>query len=570
MSGMSKPTTTNLRVGILWREAASSPLYQPWMEAAPPGVTVEIIPAYDVVTEPPSGYDVIVTHSHYRFDELAVLRSLVDSHQSAVLVLADGILEYRNTWLNPNLPSGSLFQPAIAHKIATIGPAQSRLLENWGNAGKCEVVGLPRLDRRLESAGWFSVEGTPATIGSVQDTPTGPANRSLLVCSARTPAFDEDQWSVAMEQFRCLHRVLAGSVGADQPFNEVRWRVADRISAELGLSASELSQDSLESAIDRATAVVTTPSTVQLEAMVAHRPVAVLDFFNVPLYVPAAWHISSSEQIFSTLHQLGDPPPHRLEFQRETLRDQLFSTGPAVTRMWSLIQRMGEIARRQRMQGRPLQFPPQILERVDAFHSIPSPVNWHHFSPELTRLLAQRGVEQSPLWELTEVSAALLRARTYSEERSQLHYITETYQNAVKKYEESIAEQIAFIEHQKECLEDAQRRLTKLNERFEKSQQDLASASEKIKELAAGKSEAHERLKAAYEDAKRKQERVNELRTQNENLREETKQQWSVIRELREKMQQMHDDANQVREAYHAIKNRLEQSLREGRTEGPC
>ncbi len=62
------------------------------------------------------------------------------------LILADGILEYRNTWEHPQLPAGSLFQPVLGHKIACLGRSQARILESWHNGNRCEVTGSPRFD----------------------------------------------------------------------------------------------------------------------------------------------------------------------------------------------------------------------------------------------------------------------------------------------------------------------------------------------------------------------------------------------------------------------------------------
>ena len=67
-----------------------------------------------------------------------------------VLFIADGILEWRNTWVNPislDYEYGSgLLMPVLSDKICCIGPSHKRWLEYWGNQGKCELTGMPRLD----------------------------------------------------------------------------------------------------------------------------------------------------------------------------------------------------------------------------------------------------------------------------------------------------------------------------------------------------------------------------------------------------------------------------------------
>ena len=73
------------------------------------------------------------------------------------LHVLDGIVEWRNTWENPRSATESdgmpLFQPILADKVACFGKAQARILESWGNLGKCEVVGAPRLDHRWPGPG---------------------------------------------------------------------------------------------------------------------------------------------------------------------------------------------------------------------------------------------------------------------------------------------------------------------------------------------------------------------------------------------------------------------------------
>ena len=51
--------------------------------------------------------------------------------------------------MHPDIVPGSIFQPVVGHKIACLGRSQARILESWGNVGKCEIVGAPRLDRLI-------------------------------------------------------------------------------------------------------------------------------------------------------------------------------------------------------------------------------------------------------------------------------------------------------------------------------------------------------------------------------------------------------------------------------------
>ena len=144
--------------------------------------TIEHDPA--VLWEPPADAGIVITHMHYRWEDLSVLRRLTNEHPKLpVLVLADGILEYRNVWQHPDLVAGSMFQPLMGHKIACIGKAQARILESWGNVGKCEVVGMPRLDPVIAELGEKKAKAKVKA-----------ESFRLLIATAKTPAFDDQQY----------------------------------------------------------------------------------------------------------------------------------------------------------------------------------------------------------------------------------------------------------------------------------------------------------------------------------------------------------------------------------------
>ena len=69
------------------------------------------------------------------------------------LYLIDGILEWRNAWETEadEIACPFTMRPALADKIACIGASQARVLDSWGNHGKTEVVGIPRLENLRES-----------------------------------------------------------------------------------------------------------------------------------------------------------------------------------------------------------------------------------------------------------------------------------------------------------------------------------------------------------------------------------------------------------------------------------
>lgn len=526
-------------VGVLAGNVSQSNFYQPWLSHPPTDIEVRVLADFSVERPLAGDIDLLITHNHYRWDELAVLRQTMQSGERGVLVLADGILEFRNSWQNPTIAAGSLLQPAIAHKIATIGPAQTRWLESWGNLGCCETVGLPRLDAITAAQGWHvSIAGS--TRGAVVDegvaaggraTETGAAvgsskpNRPsrLLICSARTPAFSEEQWAVTLDQFQALADYLQRCPPHAQgrPV-AVRWRVAERIATKLNLPAEACSSGPLAAELQPATAVITMPSTVQLEAMLHRCPVATLDFFHVPNYVPAAWQITASEHFAVVIPQMFDPCPLRQFYQENVLRDQLWCQSPASERMWALIGSMARIAGRQRQQGLPIRFPQHILpldssgvgERLTT-----SPSDWACLQPARAAWRQQAQAAKSDVWELTEVEAALARARQTADERVQLQRLVETHRQTVQTYEYNISKIQTHADFLQENLTELQARWEDTKQRLEQRNAEFGDMYARLQQLAADKLAAHEKLKEAYADAQRKQERVNELRGHYQEIR---------------------------------------------------
>jgi hypothetical protein len=296
----------------------------------------------------PTDTGIVITHQHYRWEELSALRRVFEQHRIPTLVLADGILDYRNTWEHPDLPDGSMFQPLIANKIACIGNGQARLIESWGNRGCCEVIGLPRLDQTV-------ARPIPAI------NPDGPLR--LLVATATTPAFNDPQRRVVIRALACIKdRFEADPTVCGRPI-ELTWRLTDGLDTEIGLPAHGQVDDlpPLSSVIDASDAVITTPSTLYLESILRKRPTAILDFMNSPKYVPSVWTISAPEHLDPTLLELASPAGPKMQFQDFILHDQLECSTPATGRMIRLIQAMIDAGLAARQNNQPLRLPAQII-----------------------------------------------------------------------------------------------------------------------------------------------------------------------------------------------------------------
>lgn len=334
-----------LRVYVLNRLAAGNRLYQDWPDRL--SVPCEFVDEYLPDWQPPADAGVLITHLHYRWEDLASLRRLYENHQIPILILSDGILEYRNTWQNPTIPSGCLFQPVLGHKLACLGRAPARWIEAWGNVGKCEVVGLPRLDL---------VQQRPRT-------PLGTSDRfRLLVATARTPAFDQPQRETVIASLRSLKNYLDTVAVSDSRPWEIQWRLSQDLYAEIGIAAEPSSPPlSLVEQIDRVDAVVITPSTGYLESLLRGRPTAILDYHNTPGYFSPAWTISADSHLDRVIGELSDPPAAKMLYQSQLLNDQLECRTPATPRMLALIEALLTARRQSLATQQPLSLPARIL-----------------------------------------------------------------------------------------------------------------------------------------------------------------------------------------------------------------
>lgn len=270
---------------------------------------------------------VIVPDEHWC--ELGNIVSLCKEHGILTLQLMDGILEWRRTWdysINKRRIDGvinPLNQPAFADKIACLGYRDFKILESWGNLGKCELVGMPRLKYIQYLRDDFShLEKKKGRI---------------LICTAKTPAFTDSQEKIVLESLQDLRDFF--NIKKDI---EIIWRITGNYTEKLGISNTlkDLSGQEIQQIIQQVDAVITTPSTTLIESMILKTPVALLDYHNTPHYFEAAWSISAKGHIEKVVEELLNPPVTKLEFQDFLLNEQLYLEKDATERLIELINEM--------------------------------------------------------------------------------------------------------------------------------------------------------------------------------------------------------------------------------------
>lgn len=240
------------------------------------------------------------------------------------LHMVDGIIEWRNVWTNPrsNTPQGRpLFQPVSSSRIACLGLWQALLLESLGNHPlRCEITGSPRLDY----------------LDSIQRRP----DQTVLIASANTPGFTPAETEKAADGMRALHARICKYTHL-----KPHWRLAPTLWAHLDFTpkTNEPASVSLASLLGQASAVITTPSTLALEAMRVGIPTLIIDFTNSPAYLMSAWRATCPDTLSVELESLLEPRcvEHARRRSYQTLLSRLqMEPGSATERVGSLINLM--------------------------------------------------------------------------------------------------------------------------------------------------------------------------------------------------------------------------------------
>jgi len=320
-----------------------------------------------------------------------------------VLHVVDGILEWRNTWEHPQLTS-PLLQPVLADKIACLGKSQARILESWGNYGKCEVVGSPRHDGLLEH----------------KQPEKGGDEFVLLVCSARTPYFNSSQKEKVTRSFIELQKYTRQfSESIDIPI-KILWRLNEELFNHLNINDAVNSLDAnIIDLLDVADAMITTPSTLILEAMLYGIPVCTLDYTNSPQYVQTAWTITAGDHFPEVLKELYKPPDARLLLQDYYLHDSLECQSPAGPRLTLLIEKMLFARVESKKNNIPMMFPDSILDQEKTEFHLPE----QKFN--LTRLYPNHPVYSD--YDKSALQSELLHCRKKIEEQSSRIQQMDTY-----------------------------------------------------------------------------------------------------------------------------------------------
>lgn len=293
--------------------------------------------------------DILITLTCHTPDIINFITKARDKSIPSLLMM-DGILEWRHVWENPRYGSGGgipFNQPIYNDKVACYGWEAARTLEGWGNLGKCEIVGFPRFDHWIDN-NTFHKKGKNAN-----------QPMRLLIATANNPGFTDDQRNLTKSALRDLKKILI-----NQSVWDPIWRVTNGFDEELGLTDyfPELHTQPLSEVLPQVDAVLSMPSTVVVESMMAGLPTAIFDYSNSPNYIRTAWTITSPNHIESTLDGLFRQEVSRMIYQYESLHSILECYTPAEPRLIELVNQLIKLGRQARQKGISIKFPDRILQ----------------------------------------------------------------------------------------------------------------------------------------------------------------------------------------------------------------
>ena len=391
--------STKFKIYILVSPAMQErPLYTSWTkDCTYPCVYVKQSP---LSWTPPSDAGLIVSHMHFAFEYANKLFQIYKENQIPVLILMDGILEYKNIWLNALTADGSAYQPVFGHKVACIGASQARFIESWGNQGKCEIVGLPHLDQLREQG---------------RSKKRKPINEyRILIASANRPFFNTEQENAVVQAYRDLVGVESSGFKFRGKPVEFIWRLSKNLAEQLSLPMRNFRRQPLWKDLDEVDAVITSPSTLFIESVLYGIPTAMIDYLNLPKYILSPWNINHKTQIRSIIRELLNPPIPKLQYQEIVLQDDYQMINPASQRLNELVESMISCRQTSVEESQPLRIPFQILDNSSG----QAPEN--SFSPRLY-YPENDSFQKDDLAELqSQLSMAIHRLGTIPEEINRL------------------------------------------------------------------------------------------------------------------------------------------------------
>lgn len=314
--------------------------------------------------------DIILTVSDWRAD---IARVLLEAKRLRIptLLFQDGTLDWIIQYEGEKYGgSGGAthFHPILTDKIAVIGHQSARLIASWNDKSRVEVVGFPILQEEIENVKKNISKNNIIKNGTY----------TVLITSTRQGWFCERQKSAFVEALSDLKAYFN-----TQDNVKVIWRLARNLAKLVNVENEMSLKESKELVplINDADIVISAQSTVVVEAMLHHKPVAIIDYLNAPQFYGTSWLINTKEQIQPTVESMLRGENNRMLFQDYQLQDILYMSSCSIKRAGMLIK---EMVKFRKEHGHTL-YPENLLSFNEPFQSLQATHRIEEVYPEIEK-----------------------------------------------------------------------------------------------------------------------------------------------------------------------------------------
>ncbi|MFA0560647.1 hypothetical protein AB4542_11285 [Vibrio breoganii] len=208
------------------------------------------------------------------------------------LLLSDGMIEWENMFSNPSLKSRDLklFHPIQHDYFFCVGYKETFY---FNQLGINTIQFLPK--RTLNMKQLIKI----------------PGNKTFLITTANTAYYNDKEMTRLIDLMSNLMKQLK-LCGIDYIFRVFDSNIVEKLSIPHDKNYISGSFPDVLSQVD---CVITTPSSISIEAMSHGRPVAHLLYRDSPVFLQSGWNISNSVDLESCLKSMLSRDKERLDFQ---------------------------------------------------------------------------------------------------------------------------------------------------------------------------------------------------------------------------------------------------------------
>lgn len=213
---------------------------------------------------------------------------------------SDGIFELSNALYNKKHKKHKLYFPLVTADFLVLTCAYGRdFLEN-SNPYITVLEYLP----------WRINKGIPDVEPNIN------RSNSILLTTARTPFFNREEFEKIIELYRDIIDI------AKSMQLTIKWRIPNEdIAKALPLEEENaLNGGTFSDVCKQVDIVITTPSSIVIEAMIHGKPTAIADYRDIPLLCYAGWKIHQGINIRETINSMLNNDKTRMEIQGNLIK----------------------------------------------------------------------------------------------------------------------------------------------------------------------------------------------------------------------------------------------------------